>query len=161
VNVYVYTESNPIRWSDLRGLVVGVDDAVVIIGAAALTAATTAYLQSPAGKAAVDSVYSGVSQAAGLFDPVTAYQGAVEMGRDAYSYFAKKVKRGSKPKDCPTGTKPIDKYPGLSREDRHKIKHRVQAGPDDWTGITPDGRVITGNGSGNAVDNGPFSDYLP
>ena len=73
---------------------------------------------------------------------------------------ASKPKPGSKPKDCPTGTKPIDKYPGLDKDAIHDIKHGVGAGPEDWTGISPDGDVITGGPEGEAVNNGPFKDYL-
>jgi len=71
-----------------------------------------------------------------------------------------KPKPGSKPKDCPTGTKPIDQYPGLDREDIHNIKEGVGAGPKDWTGIAPNGNVITGGPKGSAVDNGPYTDYI-
>lgn len=37
----------------------------------------------------------------------------------------------------------------------------VGAGPRDWTGISPDGDVITGDANGDAVNNGPFDSYLP
>lgn len=56
---------------------------------------------------------------------------------------------------------PIDKYPGLSKEDVHITKGGVGAGPKDWTGIAPNGDVITGDGEGNAVNNGSKGDYLP
>jgi RHS repeat-associated protein len=69
-------------------------------------------------------------------------------------------KVGSKPKNCPAGTLPIDQS-GLSKDDVHDIKEGVGAGPKDWTGITPGGDVITGDHEGNAVNNGPKSDYLP
>jgi RHS repeat-associated protein len=67
----------------------------------------------------------------------------------------------SKPKNCPAGTKPIDEYPGLSKDDIHGIKDGVDAGPRDWTGITPDGDVITGNHQGNPINHGPKEIYLP
>ena len=73
---------------------------------------------------------------------------------------ASRPKPGSKPKNCPTGTKPINKYPGLDKDDVHDIKKGAGAGPQDWTGISPDGDVITGDANGNAVNNGPFKPYL-
>jgi len=72
-----------------------------------------------------------------------------------------KPKPGSKPKSCPSGTLPIDQYPGLDKDDIHDIKDGVGAGPRDWTGISPDGDVITGDHTGESVNNGPFKDYLP
>ncbi|WP_422015298.1 glycine zipper domain-containing protein [Roseateles sp.] len=72
-------------------------------------------------------------------------------------------KPGSKPKNCPAGTIPIDQAKGprgWDKEELHGIKDGVGAGPPDWVGITPDGRVITGDSNGNAVDNGPAKDYL-
>jgi RHS repeat-associated protein len=76
------------------------------------------------------------------------------------SVFAK-PKPGSKPKDCPSGTIPIDQVPGLDKDDIHGIKDGVGAGPRDWTGIAPNGDVITGDHEGNAVNHGPKSIYLP
>jgi len=67
--------------------------------------------------------------------------------------------RESKPRDAPRGTKPIDQS-GFDREDVHKIKDGVGAGPRDWVGVTPDGEVITSDGEGNAENHGPASDYL-
>ncbi|WP_247688850.1 RHS repeat-associated core domain-containing protein [Ralstonia pseudosolanacearum] len=70
-------------------------------------------------------------------------------------------KPGSKPKDCPSGTRPIDKVPGLGKDEVHDIKGGVGAGPRDWTGIAPNGDVITGDSEGNAVNHGNYNDYLP
>jgi hypothetical protein len=69
--------------------------------------------------------------------------------------------RHSKPKDAPSGTRPIDKIKDLSKDDIHGIKDGVGAGPKDWTGITPDGDVITSNTDGTAENHGPYIDYLP
>lgn len=76
------------------------------------------------------------------------------------NYMEARSKQGSKPKDCPPGTIPIDET-GLSRDDVHGIKEGISAGPRDWTGISPDGHVIGSDGQGNAVDHGPMGDYLP
>jgi len=63
----------------------------------------------------------------------------------------------AKPKNLPPGTIPVDrakgKY-GWDTEDLHKIKGGTGAGPRDWTGVSPDGHVWTGDGSGDAVDHG-------
>ncbi len=72
-----------------------------------------------------------------------------------------KSKQGSRPKDCPPGTKPIDQIPGLSKDDRHRIKDAVGAGPQDWTGIAPNKDVITGDSNGDAVNHGPLDTFLP
>jgi hypothetical protein len=67
--------------------------------------------------------------------------------------------RQSKPRDAPRGTLPIDET-GLDREDVHKIKDGIGAGPRDWVGITPDGDVISSDSEGNSENHGPASDYL-
>ncbi|MCE7915609.1 MAG: RHS repeat protein [Nitrosomonas sp. PRO4] len=72
-----------------------------------------------------------------------------------------KPKPGSKPKNCPAGTIPIDQVPELDKDKIHDIKRGVRAGPRDWTGITPNGDVITGDSEGNAVNNGPYDVFLP
>lgn len=72
-----------------------------------------------------------------------------------------KPKPGSKPKNCPSGTIPIDQVPGLDKDDLHGVKDGVGAGPRDWTGVAPNGDVITGDSNGEAVNNGPISTYLP
>ena len=69
-------------------------------------------------------------------------------------------KPGSKPKNCPAGTRPIDQT-GLGKDAVHGIKKGVGAGPRDWTGIAPNGDVITGDNEGNAINNGGYKDYLP
>ena len=71
----------------------------------------------------------------------------------------KERSRESKPRNAPRGTRPIDEH-GLDKEDVHKIKDGVGAGPRDWVGITPEGEVITTDGEGNAENHGPASDYL-
>lgn len=67
--------------------------------------------------------------------------------------------RQSRPRNPPRGTRPIDQS-GLDREDIHKIKDGIGAGPRDWVGITPEGEVITTDEEGNAENHGPADSYL-
>jgi hypothetical protein len=71
-----------------------------------------------------------------------------------------KPDREQKPDGCPTGTRPVDRDKRLDREKIHGIKGQINAGARDWVGISPDGRIWTNEG-GVAVDNGPYTDYLP
>ncbi|MFT3777042.1 MAG: RHS repeat-associated core domain-containing protein [Ottowia sp.] len=64
----------------------------------------------------------------------------------------------SRPIDASTGTKPIDQS-GLGRGEIHDIKDGVGAGARDWTGIAPNGDVITSDPEGNAINHGPADDY--
>ena len=64
----------------------------------------------------------------------------------------------SRPTNAPPGTVPINET-GLGRGDVHDIKDGVGAGPRDWTGIAPDGHVITSDPSGRAVDHGPVDQF--
>ncbi len=66
-----------------------------------------------------------------------------------------------KPRDAPTGTKPIDSFrnPRLTHQQVEDVKAGVGNGPADWTGIDPQGDVITSDVNGNAVNHGPWRDY--
>ena len=64
----------------------------------------------------------------------------------------------SRPTDAPSGTIPIDQV-GLGRGDVHDIKDGVQNGARDWTGIAPNGDVITSDPRGRAVNNGPADSF--
>lgn len=66
----------------------------------------------------------------------------------------------SRPTNAPPGTRPIDQS-GLPKDAVHGIKEGVGAGPKDWTGIAPNGDVITTGPDGKAINNGPKSSYLP
>ena len=154
VNLYRYVQNNPLNWVDPFGL----------------QAAAAMALRNPfwgfipptsAQKPLTPQQWGEMKEFLDLFNPNPLVEHLGGRALDFYNYFSKKSKPYSKPKDCPSGTKPIDEYPGLDRKDRHKIKDGVGAGPTDWTGITPDGRVVTGDFEGKAVDRGPYKDYLP
>jgi hypothetical protein len=64
-----------------------------------------------------------------------------------------------KPKNCPADTLPIDQTPWSPNH--NDIKKGAGIPPTGWTGITPEGDVITSDGNGNAINLGPASDYVP
>ena len=138
INPFVYVQNNPTNHTDSFGLFI---DGGIISG-------PSAYIV-------------GSAIAAGILyytAPIVA-----DIGQSIGAWLnekRKKSKPGSKPNNCPTGTKPIDQS-GLSKDDIHNIKDGVGAGAKDWTGITPDGDVITGDENGDAFNNGPYGDYLP
>ena len=138
INTYGYVGANPIRNTDPRGL-------NPVAGATAGGEIGTAIFP---GVGTVVGVIAGAGVGWWIADKVSGISLA-------------KPKPGSKPKGCPTGTKPIDQIPGLDKDNIHGIKDGVGAGPRDWTGIAPNGDVITGDSKGEAVNHGPYNDYLP
>jgi|CXWL01.1.fsa_nt_gi RHS repeat-associated protein len=135
-NLYRYVGGNPLTWRDPLGQFVAVLPFLPpLIGSATV-----------AGAAITAAIGTAGSIAWGI------------LHRDPPS---DDPDRSTKPKNCPSGTKPIDQFPDLDRDDIHKIKKGLGARPDDWVGITPDGNVITGGSGGQAVNQGPYKDYLP
>jgi hypothetical protein len=65
----------------------------------------------------------------------------------------------SRPTNCPSGTRPIDRA-GLTRAEIHKIKQGLQAGAKDYVGIAPNGDVITTNPDGTAENHGGYGPFL-
>jgi RHS repeat-associated protein len=65
---------------------------------------------------------------------------------------------GAKPKGLPTGTVPIDQYPGLTHDQIEGIKQGNGVGAATWTGVAPDGSVWVNDGQGNAVEIGNVDD---
>jgi len=70
-------------------------------------------------------------------------------------------RRKSKPKDAPSGTKGLDQV--KDREQRtkgHRAKGELGLKPDDWTGITPDGDLIsTDPETGGQINHGPVEEF--
>jgi len=114
----------------------------------------------------VSSIVSGISiavvavEAAVVAAIVLVFSTDTGMDEEYLLYIYSKSTE-SKPTDCPPGTVPIDQYPGLDKDDIHTIKDGVDARPKDWTGIDPDGNVITTDNDGKHINNGPFDIYLP
>ncbi len=131
-DLYGYVQNNPVNRIDPLGLVDSVTAAYNSAMASGNYAEAAAIAESMGWGAAMAAANAGASM----------------------------PKPGSKPKDAPPGTIPIDKS-GLSKDDIHTIKDGIGAGPKDWTGISPDGDVISGDSDGNSVNNGPYEDYLP
>ena len=59
----------------------------------------------------------------------------------------------------PTGTRGVDQDPRL-RGKIHDIKDEIDAGPQDWVGVSPDGKIWT-NVGGQPFDWGYYGDLLP
>jgi len=140
INTYAYVGNNPLYWIDPLGLAAAVPiPAPVVIPGFRLPTPNPWWMliyPKPAGEGS-DIVPPG-------------------------PYYNDKS-RQSKPDGCPTGTVPIDQAKGKfkwDKDDVHGIKDQIGAGPKDWTGVSPDGHIWTGDGSGNGVDNGHWTDLI-
>jgi hypothetical protein len=74
-------------------------------------------------------------------------------------YDSQSGKGTPKPIDAPSGTKPIDQV-GLPRDVIHEIKNDIGARPNDWTGVTPEGEVVTAGPDGKTINHGPVDSWL-
>lgn len=59
----------------------------------------------------------------------------------------------------PTGTRGIDQA-GLTKDQVHAVKDGIGAKPNDWVGVDPNGDVWTGSITGEAINHGPWRDYI-
>jgi len=143
LNTYSYSLNNPIRYKDPTGKSSLAIPGGVIGGA----------IGGPPG--AIIGMGVGV-----ILTPVAIW-GAGELGKwiaNINQSQKGKDKGTPKPSDAPSGTKPIDQV-GLQKGQAHEIKKGIEAGPKDWTGITPKGDVITGTPNGKTINHGPADTY--
>ena len=133
-STYTYVNGNPLRYVDSRGT-------NPIAGA--IEGGEVGSVFGPIG-----TVVGAVVGAAG------GYLIADQLGNLIFA----KPGNESRPTDAPTGTIPVDQS-GLGRGDVHDIKDGIGAGAKDWTGITPNGDVITSNPDGSSVNHGPADQF--
>jgi RHS repeat-associated protein len=135
-NPYIYGEDNPVTYTDPSG------QAVLVAGGAAAGS-----FLGPVGTVCGIIVGSALTIIIGgtIIDNIISNLNLSSSGAN---------KGTSKPVDAPSGTKPIDQV-GLPRDLIHEIKGDIGARPNDWTGVTPDGDVITAGPDGKTVNHGP------
>ena len=59
----------------------------------------------------------------------------------------------------PPDTRELDQA-GLPKSIHQKLKQNIHNGLKDWTGITSDGEVIINDAEGNALNIGPYENYI-
>jgi RHS repeat-associated protein len=74
--------------------------------------------------------------------------------KDKGNQSSDKTRRSKPARGVPPGTRPIDQA-GKSRDWVHGTKKDVNAGPQDWVGVAPNGDIITTNPDGSAENHGP------
>jgi RHS repeat-associated protein len=161
-NLYAYVKNDPLNASDPSGKNALVIEEVLVVGSAISACAATPSCTSYTGAAAEEvarqldtqmktSVFLGYILWKG---PWALYE---QTRKDDNLMHAKQKRseksRKSKPTDAPRGTQPIDSV-GLSKDDIHKIKEGINAGPEDYVGVTPNGEVITTNPDGKSENHG-------
>lgn len=93
--------------------------------------------------------------------PIVILGGAIIVG-DVWRYDQVKESTPStqsKPTNAPPGTVPLPQA-GLPKGIHGEIKKGADAGPKDWTGIAPNGDVITTGPDGKAINHGPWGNLV-
>lgn len=182
LNSYSYAENNPITKKDPTGRQTAPLSLVSLYLLLAIAYLSLAISLSPQGHQAMQqATYGAVQAASSISIPAIHFGGSVSgiqsspfstpatQGIPSYSSnstpstninFSKSGKATGtpKPNDAPSGTKPIDSV-GLPRGTADQVKGQIDAHPNDWTGVTPNGDVITGTPDGKTVNHGPIDDY--
>jgi RHS repeat-associated protein len=172
LNTYGYADANPgiftdkwglsyaNSWAQIGAITLGsVTSAASVI--AALATGGSNILISPIEVGAATSLGGAIGYGLGsIADWLSSEEKDMSSDNGTSDIVSQASKQGSKPKNCPPGTIPVDQT-GMTSDDVHRIKKGVGAGPNDWTGIAPNGDVITGDAKGNATNNGPATTYLP
>lgn len=181
LNSYSYANGNPVNLKDPTGRIAGVDDLAVLAAVAAVLTALSAVISNPSFQqanrqisaqmnSALMSVQSSIAASAPMVDMGGEYFGpnsgisTIPLAPQSSPWMninLSKEGNAGIPKphiNVPTGTKPIDAA-GLPRGTADEIKQNARIGPNDWTGVAPNGDVITGTPSGEAVNLGPADDY--
>jgi len=146
INPYFYVEGDPVSYYDPRGTFAALAASGLAVGIEALGTAVT-------------TVTVGVLAAVGA-DKLSNVLLSKQKSNSKEEKSKEEKSRQSKPKGCPPGTIPIDQVPELSREQRHKIKHNLKAGPQDYVGIDRDGNAHTGDSNGEDENRGPYELWL-
>jgi hypothetical protein len=71
--------------------------------------------------------------------------------------FEPKAKGRPRPKNCPPGTRPLDRHPDGSKVHPHKPDLGLE--PNDWVGIDPDGNIGAADENGDWEELGNVDDY--
>jgi RHS repeat-associated protein len=146
-SAYGYVRQSPLAWKDPTG-----QTAAGALAGAQWGAGVAGGLGIETGPGDIPFALLGAAAGAAIGDWWTGPD-------DPYTVLSKSTE--SKPTDCPSGTRPINKDPRTQNVDHGELKGNVGAGPRDWPGITPDGDIITTNPDGSANNHGPYQIYLP
>jgi len=156
LDLYGYVGNDPINWYDSRGLTPAAAAAVLAGGGTALEGEEAGgWIVGGNFNPAVDIGIGATALGTGIWAIWEYFKPAVPMPPVVHAQ--------AKPKDCPPGTVPIDTPEGRKRLPKgvtpHGVKGELQGegggGATDWTGVAPNGDIITGAPDGSHINNGP------